>query len=363
MAEATQKRVTDIGPPHYKKFLPPDILANYGKWKYHEIPRPGVLMHVSESGDKLYSVRAASPRLVAIETVRLFADLADKYCNGFLRFTSRNNVEFLLTDDNNIDPLIAELSVAGYPVGGTANSISNIVHTQGWVHCHSAATDASGIVKCVMDEMTTHFQKMELPGKLRIALACCLNMCGAVHCSDIAILGIHRKAPVVQHDKVKAMCEIPSAVSSCPNAAIRPAVVNGVQSIEILEEKCMYCANCYTVCPALPLNNPETDGVAIWVGGKVSNARTEPRFSKLAVPFLPNNPPRWPEVVDTVKKIVEVWAAGAHKYERMGDWIDRIGWPRFFKLTGIEFQKQHIDDFKHAGLTFKRSMHLKYDKE
>ncbi|MBI5533811.1 MAG: dissimilatory-type sulfite reductase subunit beta [Deltaproteobacteria bacterium] len=363
MAEPTKKRVTDIGPPHYKKFLPPVILANYGKWKYHEIPRPGVLMHVSESGDKLYSVRAASPRIVAIDTVRMFADLADKYCGGFLRFTSRNNVEFLLTEDKNIDPLIADLTAAGYPVGGTANSISNIVHTQGWIHCHSAATDASGIVKSVMDEMTQHFTKMELPGKLRIALACCLNMCGAVHCSDIAILGIHRKAPQVQHDKVKAMCEIPSAVASCPNAAVRPAVVDGVQSIEILEEKCMYCANCYTVCPALPLNNPETDGVAIWVGGKVSNARSEPRFSKLAVPYLPNNPPRWPEVVDTVKKIVEVWAANARKYERMGDWIDRIGWPRFFKLAGIEFQKQHIDDFKHAGLTFKRSMHLRYDKE
>jgi dissimilatory sulfite reductase beta subunit len=363
MAEATPKRVTDIGPPHYKKFLPPVILANYGKWKYHEIPRPGVLVHVSESGDKLFSVRAASPRLVAIETVRLFCDLADKYSNGFLRYTSRNNVEFLLTEEKNIAPLIADLSQAGYPVGGTANSISNIVHTQGWVHCHSAATDASGIVKCVMDEMTGHFTKMDLPGKLRIALACCLNMCGAVHCSDIAILGIHRKAPHIHHDKVKSMCEIPSAVASCPNAAIRPAVVDGVQTLEIIEEKCMYCANCYTVCPAMPLNDPETDGVSIWVGGKVSNARTEPRFSKLAVPYLPNNPPRWPEVVDTVKRIVEVWAANARKYERMGDWIERIGWPRFFKLTGIEFQKQHIDDFKHAGLTFKRSMHLRYDKE
>ena len=27
---------------------------------------------------------------------------------------------------------------------------------------------------------------------------------------------------------------------------------------------------------------------------------------------------------------------------------------------GIEFQKEHIDDFKHAGLTFKRSTHLSY---
>ena len=31
-------------------------------------------------------------------------------------------------------------------------------------------------------------------------------------------------------------------------------------------------------------------------------------FSKLAIPFIPNNPPRWPEVTDAVRNIVEVWA-------------------------------------------------------
>jgi len=75
---------------------------------------------------------------------------------------------------------------------------------------------------------------------------------------------------------------------------------------------------------------------------------------------LPNNPPRWPEVVDAVKNLVEVWAQNAKPYERMGEWIERIGWTRFFQMTGIPFQKEHIDDFKHAGLTFKRSVHLTY---
>jgi sulfite reductase beta subunit len=41
------ERITDIGPPHYSKFLPPVIKDNYGKWKYHQILEPGVLVHVS----------------------------------------------------------------------------------------------------------------------------------------------------------------------------------------------------------------------------------------------------------------------------------------------------------------------------
>ncbi|MCB2229469.1 dissimilatory-type sulfite reductase subunit beta [bacterium] len=355
------ERRTDFGPPHYEKYLPPIIKENYGKWKYHEILKPGVMVHVSESGDKLYTVRASSGRLLSIDKIRIYADLADKYCGGYLRFTSRHNVEFLLTDSANIDPLVADLQKMGHPVGGIGNAITSIVHTQGWVHCHSAATDASGIVKAVMDDLIEYFDgTTKLPGKLRIALACCLNMCGAVHCSDIAILGIHRRPPKVNHETLKKQCEIPNVVSACPTAAIRPAIVDGNQSVEVIEENCMFCANCYTVCPSMPLNDPLNDGVSIWVGGKVSNARTEPMFSKLAIPFIPNNPPRWPEVTDAVRKLVELWAANAHNHERMGEWIQRIGWPKFFKMADIPFQKEHIDDFKHAGLTFKRSTHLTF---
>jgi sulfite reductase beta subunit len=358
MTTATVQRLTDIGPPSYEEFLPPVIKKNYGKWKYHEILRPGVMVHVAHSGDRLFTVRCGSPRLLGITRIRKFAELADKYCGGYLRFTSRNNVEFLLTDEGNIDPLIKDLAALGHAVGGIGNAISNIVHTQGWVHCHSAATDASGVVKCVMDELHPYFAERTLPGKLRIALACCLNMCGAVHCSDIAILGIHRRPPRVQRGLNK-VCEIPNVVASCPTAAIRPVQVDGEQSVEIDENNCMFCANCFSVCPALPMADPLNDGVSIWVGGKVSNARSEPTFSKLAIPFLPNNPPRWPEVTQAVRTIVDVWAHNARRFERMGEFIQRIGWPRFFEMTGIEFRKEHIDDYRYAGLTYKRSAQVR----
>jgi len=319
------------------------------------------MVHVGESGDKLFTVRAASPRLMGTKRIRKFAELADKYCDGHLRFTSRNYVEFLLIDEAKIDPLIADLAELGHSVGGIGAAISNIVHTQGWVHCHSAATDASGVVKAVMDDLHEYFDgSTKIPGKLRIALACCLNMCGAVHCSDIAILGVHRRPPKIEHDSISKLCEIPNVIASCPTAAIRPTEVDGKPSVEIDEDLCMFCANCFSVCPALPMADALNDGISIWVGGKVSNARSEPMFSKLAIPFIENNPPRWPEVTEAVRNIVEVWVDGARKYERMGEFIERIGWPKFFELTGIEFEKQHIDDYKYAGLSFKRSAWLRH---
>ncbi len=338
--------------------LPPVIKANYGKWLYHERPQPGVLKHVAESGDALYTVRVGSERLLSTDKVRELCDLAEKYCGGYLRFTSRHNIEFLVSDANLLAPLLGELKARGLPVGGTGHSITNIVHTQGWVHCHTPATDASGVVKAVMDELFDYFGTMDLPAYCRISLACCLNMCGAVHCSDIAILGIHRKPPQINHDIVKAKCEIPNVIAACPTGAIRPDPAR--KSLTVNEDRCMYCGNCYTMCPGMPVADSAGDGVSIWVGGKVSNTRGGPAFSRLVIPYLPNTPPRWPETVAAVKNIVEVWAKHARKHERMGEWIERIGWERFFELSGIPFAEQLIDDFTTAPETYRTTAAFKW---
>jgi len=355
---ALPQRKTDIGPPHYKDFLPPVIQKNYGDWKNHDIISPGLMVHTANSGDKIWTVRVASPRLLSTVTIREMADIAEKYCDGYLRFTTRNNLEFLVSDEKKVEPLQKELKEKGYMIGGIGYMVSNIVHTQGWIHCHSACTDASGLVKVLMDAFADYFTTTSLPNKVRLAVACCTNMCGAVHCSDIAIVAIHRKVPVIEHENVKNMCEVPSTIACCPTGAISPDVAK--KSIKIKDEKCMYCGNCYSVCPALPIADPVNDGVAIVAGGKVGNLRSMPKFSKLVVPFIKNNPPRWPEVVDACKKILDLYIAGANKHERVGEWIERIGWEKFFKITGFPFTFQHIDDFTIARETFRTAATFKW---
>jgi len=360
-------RITDIGPPHYEQFFPPVIKNNYGKWLYHEILQPGVLMHKSETGDEVYTVRVGSARLISIEQIRELCDVADKHCDGYLRFTTRNNVEFMVDSQAKVQPLLDDLKSRGnkFPVGGTGAAVSNIVHTQGWIHCHTPATDASGVVKAVMDELFDYFTSMKLPAKCKMALACCLNMCGAVHASDIAILGVHRKPPMVDDDTISAVCEIPLAISACPLGAVKPrkaTLADGteIKSVSVNAERCMFCGNCYTMCPSMPLADPEGDGCAILVGGKVSNTRTMPTFSKLVIPFLPNNPPRWPEVVQAVKGILEAWAKNANKYERIGEWAERIGWEKFFEKCDIPFTMKSVDDYRLAYDTWRTTTQFKF---
>jgi sulfite reductase beta subunit len=363
-----ENRLTDLGPRHFWQYLPPVIQKNYGKWAYHDILEPGILVHVSETGDKVFTVRCGGPRFMTVEHVREICEIADKHCNGYVRFTTRNNIEFMVDSYDKVEPLKNDLlsrkHVSGsykFPIGGTGAGITNIVHTQGYIHCHTPATDASSMVKAVMDELFEYFTSMTLPAQVRISMACCLNMCGAVHCSDIALLGYHRKPPIVDDEVIESVCEIPLAIAACPVGAISPAKTeSGKKTVKIKNDRCMFCGNCYTMCMALPLSDKEGDGVTILAGGKISNRISEPKFSKVVVPCLPNNFPRFPEVVETVKKIVEVYAADARKYERVGDWAERIGWEKFFEKCGLPFTEHLIDDYRLAYDTYRTSTQFKF---
>jgi dissimilatory sulfite reductase beta subunit len=363
-----ENRITDLGPRHFWQYFPPMIQKNYGKWKYHEILEPGVLVHVAESGDKLFTVRAGGARLMTVENVRELCDIADKYCNGYFRFTTRNNIEFMVDSLDKVQALKKDLAgrkhVSGsfkFPIGGTGAGVTNIVHTQGYIHCHTPATDASAMVKAVMDELFEYFQSMTLPAQVRVSMACCLNMCGAVHCSDIALLGYHRKPPIVDSEVLENVCEIPLVIAACPTAAISPSKTDeGKKTVKIKEERCMFCGNCYTMCMALPLTDKEGDCVTIMAGGKVSNRISPPKFSKVVVAGVPNTHPRYPEAVSVVKQIIEAYAKDAKKYERIGDWAERIGWERFFDKCGIPFTQHLIDDYRLAYDTYRTSTQFKF---
>ena len=99
-----ENRISDIGPRKYDEFYPPIIAKNKGKWLYHEIIQPGVLKHVSETGDECYTVRCASARLISTSLILDMCDIADKHCDGFLRFTTRNNVEFMVDSADKVQP-------------------------------------------------------------------------------------------------------------------------------------------------------------------------------------------------------------------------------------------------------------------
>jgi sulfite reductase beta subunit len=280
------------GVPDPFPLMHPLLKKNYGKWAYHDRPRPGVLHHVAKSGDEVWTVRAGTQRQMDVYTIRKLCDIGDQQGEGFVRFTTRSNIEYMVSTFDKVPALIKALNEAGFPVGGTGNSVSMISHTQGWLHCDIPGTDASGVVKSLMDMMHKEFVREEMPNRVRITTSCCQINCGGQ--GDIAINVQYTKPPKINHDLVANVCERPAVVARCP----------------------------------------------------VAN--------------LPNNAPRWPEVEEVVRKILYAYKDNAKDWERMGEWIERIGWPRFFDLTGLAFTKHHIDTWTGARHNMNMSAHIHF---
>ena len=209
-----------------------------------------------------------------------------------------------------------------------------------------------------MDELHHEFTHEEMPNRVRLTTSCCQINCGGQ--GDIAINVQYTKPPKINHDLVANVCERPAVVARCPVAAIRPAQVNGKPSLEVDEKKCICCGACYPPCPPMQINGDDSTKIAIWVGGKHSNARSKPTFHKLVAANLPNNAPRWPEVAAIVKRILQAYKDDAQAWERLGEWIERIGWSRFFELTDLAFTKHQIDDWTGARKSLNASAHLHF---
>jgi len=343
-----------IGIPPLEANLPPILKRNYGKWLSHEHPRAGVLKHLSESGEACFTVRAGMPPNARISTAKLreICAVADDYAEGYFRVTQRNSLELIGVPEERIDACIAALAQIGLPVGGTNRSLHNTTCCTGYIHCHLAATDPAAIMLKISNLLFEEFTADCLPAKLKISGSGCLNNCGEGSCADIGIIGVHRTLPPIHVDKLKG-CELPMVISVCPTGAIRP---KGPGLVEIDAKRCIHCPACSVACAAMaPIGTPDGDGVAIVVGGKASNTGVGPRWAKVVVPYLPNNPPHWPEVTDVVKKIVQVWADNAQEDERIGDWIERIGWANFFKRAGLPVSPKIVDGFDVRGLEYAKS--------
>ncbi|HXZ92745.1 MAG TPA: dissimilatory-type sulfite reductase subunit beta, partial [Burkholderiales bacterium] len=237
MAQAQPKMPVEHGAPDPMQYMHPLMKKHYGKWVYHSHPKPGVLMHRAANGEEIWTVKAGTQRQMDHYTIRKLCDIADQHADGHVRFTTRSNIEFMVADKAKVEPLIKALNGAGFPIGGTANSVSMIAHTQGWLHCDIPGTDASGVVKSLMDELYDEFVKCEMPNRVKLSTSCCEINCGGQ--ADLAIIVQHTKPPKINHDLVANVCERPAVVARCPVAAIRPALVNGKPSLEVDEKKCV----------------------------------------------------------------------------------------------------------------------------
>ncbi len=125
----------ETGCPDPFQYMHPVMRRNFGMWAYHEHPSPGVLLHVANKVDKVWTVRVGTQRILDVFTLRKLCEIGDTYGESYVHFTIRSNLEYMVTDESKVQPLIDAVEKEGFIVGGTQNSVTMISHTQGWLHC------------------------------------------------------------------------------------------------------------------------------------------------------------------------------------------------------------------------------------
>jgi dissimilatory sulfite reductase (desulfoviridin) alpha/beta subunit len=134
------------------------------------------------------------------------------------------------------------------------------------------------------------------------------------------------------------MCEIPLAVAACPTGAIKATTVDGKKSVMVNNEKCMYCGNCFTMCPSMPLADAEGSGVWQSCGGKTFEPDQRPDVFQSCGSLPSQEPPRRSQTVEAIKKILYTYADNAKKYERLGDWARGSAGSGSLKRQGCRLQ-------------------------
>lgn len=334
-------KVGGVGYPPYGEFFPPIVKRNYGKWVAHRYLRTGVIERVSSTGERCIVVRVLGPPngMYSTDTIRWFVDVVEEYAEG-LRVTARNSLELVGVKPEKLDELLNLLRKEGWPVGGTGNTLHQIVCCSSFLYCQQAVIDGPSIMKAIADALYQDFMEEGYPAKLKISISGCPNNCGEGITADIGIVGQFTDIPRVGSPEDMKKCEIPLIVATCPGNAIRAKQ----QSVEVLPERCVHCGSCAIQCAYIDFGTPETATANIYVGGKSSNTGSGPALGKLAVLGLKPKPPKYEEIVECVKRIIDEWKSDAREGERIADWIDRIGWERFYKKTGFKVNLNVIDD-------------------
>lgn len=355
LAERMKKRL----PVPYTDSLPDEIKRNLGRWVDRKFHSNGIIEHISESGEHVFTIKVGgTPNArFSSDTLRKFAGIEDKYGIKALRFTRSGNIEFIADNLENSMMIKSEVEKMGYRTGGWRNSLWSISSCTAYLSCTTAVVDSPSITKVLYDNFGKYFEDEEsLPAKLRINVSGCPTACGGLT-SDIVVVGHYGDAPSFDPQKI-GLClprkaealkvAVPEVVMVCPVKCINAfGKEDGSVGIDIDRRKCIACGRCKDVCDYITFDSKKT-GISILVGGKSSNTGMGPNLARVLIPWIPANPPNYGELVSVLRKIIDMWKKDGAAGERFADYVRRIGLKSLQETLEIPVTKWNNSDFSES---------------
>lgn len=247
------------------------------------------------------------------EQMQTITDVAKKYGNGNVAFTSRLTAEVQGISADDADEIIKAAESVGLVTGGTGAVVRPVVACKGTV-CVHGLVDTQKFATRIFNEFYLGWHDIKLPHKFKIGIGGCPNNCVKPAYNDFGIMA--QRVPEFNAELCHS-CKKCAVTEKCPvHAAVQDE--NGVLSID--KEKCTNCGKCINACYFNSVKEKEF-GFKIFVGGIFGKTQRP----GTPVPGLYSED----EVMKIIEKALLIFREQGISGERLGRVIDRIGVDNF----------------------------------
>lgn len=261
-------------------------------------------------GTQVFSGRIVPEGTVfSAEDLKTVSEIAEKYGNGKIVFTTRLAAEIVGIPYDKIDEAIAYAGERGLKFGGTGAKIRPITACKGTT-CVYGNFDTQGMAKELYHAFYIGWADVKLPHKFKIAVGGCPNSCMKPSLNDFGIEG-HR-VPLYEKDNCRG-CKVCQVEKHCPMHAAK--LQEG--RMHINKELCKTCGVCTGKCPFGAVAKESPVRFQIYVGG------TWGKHTRMGTPL--SRLVTHEEVFPILEKTLLWFKENAYQKERLGMAIDRLG--------------------------------------
>lgn len=170
------------------------------------------------------------------ENLRKIAEVAEKYGDGHVHFTSRQGVEIPFVKLQDIDEVKDSLAQGGCEPGVCGPRVRTVTACQGNEICPSGNIDTYHIAK----ELNDRYFGRELLHKFKFGVTGCQNNCLKAEENDVGIKGA---AQVTWKEDACIQCGV------CEKACREKAITLEDNQVKVDYSKCNFCGRCAKSCP------------------------------------------------------------------------------------------------------------------
>jgi sulfite reductase alpha subunit len=271
------------------------------------------------------------------EVLRKLCDIWDRHGSGITNMHgSTGDIIFLGCETADLEPVFAELTAAGFDLGGSGSAVRTPSGCCGMARCEWACYDTLAVTHDLTHTFQDELHRPAFPYKFKFKMSGCANDCVAsIARADMSIIGTWRddiqidQAAVNEYVKSGKVDMEADVITRCPSKCMS---WDG-KKLSIDNSNCFKCMHCINVMPKA-LAPGKDRGATILLGSKapiIGGAL----LSSVMVPFIKMEPP-YSEIKELAEAIWDLWGEHGKNRERVGEFIQRIGMGNFLEQIGLD---------------------------